>query len=164
MPRSVPFYTGIITAPVGVVLDIIDWSDNIERRSQALIKRLRMDDIQVSALVEQQFALALRSMDPGFTVSAEPNPNAEARCEFDIEHGLSNQFGMADNWRPYVTINATLIRNSDEQILWSNEASVSSRDERIVDMDRPFYRPGRLRRAYLQAVRFTIQDLLREFI
>ncbi|MEM7230943.1 MAG: hypothetical protein AAF517_02135 [Planctomycetota bacterium] len=153
--RGEQWYAFWITAPIGVVLDLVDWSSNAERRGRSLQHRLAQADIDVPQIVETSLRTEVGRRD----IFPVHNWGGDARVELEIRHGLDDGMGFRGAWAPWVEVEARLVHTSGD-VLWTATRQVASGDSRLGGFIRPFSKPEGLKRCYRKAARLIAEELV----
>lgn len=154
--RGTVWYSTWITAPVGIVYDLIDWSVNKRRRAVAIERKMRDAGAPVGELVRGEF---LRGVEGTGVFDPVMRGSADARFVLTVEYGLSDGLGLRGTWKPWLEVEGTLL-DQEGNVHWRKRASVSSRDERLPEFFEPFRKPARLRSAFTRAARIVVADLM----
>jgi hypothetical protein len=155
--RGSIWYVYWITAPIGMVFDLIDWSRNEEARQTIYTTRLQGAKVAVGLMLRDSFQTRLEKGRP-FPAVVDSDGDAEFR--FAIDHGISDGLGLRGTWKPWVEVDASLVERTSGRVLWRRKAAVGSTDERTPEVFNPFKNPDDLRDAYEAAVEIVTKDLL----
>ncbi|MBN1444120.1 MAG: hypothetical protein JXA90_15525 [Planctomycetes bacterium] len=158
--RGAVWYSTYFTAPVGMVIDLIDYSDNQAYRRTALECRMRDADIPVGSMVASD--LARRLLERGIVrhVARDEAETAAIRFRLAVEYGLDDGMGLRGSWKPWLDVEASLVDETG-RVLWSHEASKSCGDHGVAEFLDPFWDPARLRGSYASQARAVVAELVR---
>jgi hypothetical protein len=154
--RSAMWYGSWITAPVGVIYDLIDWPENERRRRVAFAARLREADVSVPRLVRERL---VRGLERRRVFEAIVDADGDATLALEVEHGLDDGLGVRGSWKPWVEVVAELTGENGE-VFWRCRASISASDERTGELAEPFRDGRRLESVYDGAVDIVVAELL----
>ena len=155
--RGSIWYVYLITAPIGMVFDIIDWSRNEEARQAIYNTRLRGAKVAVGLMVRDSFQTRL---EEGHPFPAVVEKDGDAEFHLAIDHGISDGFGLRGGWKPWVEVDASLVERSSGNVIWRRKAAVGSNDARTPEVYNPFKFPKNLRDAYEAAIEIVTKELI----
>ncbi len=158
--RGSVWYSSVLTAPVGVAYDLIDWGENQERRSESFQHRLHKLDVDVPAMVRLEFT---RHVEGSRMFDSVRNGEGDASFDLDIRYGLTDTMGLRGGWKPWLVVEGKLI-DREGTVLWRQEAEVSAYDERIPEVDRPLGQPKYLGCAFRNAAKMVAAKLVRHLM
>ena len=153
--RGEMYYVFWFTIPVGLIYDLVDWSENARRRSAALAQQMRQADVRVGDIMRQQFISRL-SKEEVFESVLESG--GDARFRLEVEYGLADRMGLR-GWKPWIEVEGTLL-DSEGEVLWRKSEKISDGDPNLPEFVWPFSKPERLRRAYAKAARMAAVRLV----
>ncbi|HVR73748.1 MAG TPA: hypothetical protein VMT52_05425 [Planctomycetota bacterium] len=155
--RGSIWYLYWITAPVGIVFDLIDWSRNAEARQAIYTTRLQGAKVAVGVMLRDSFQTHL---EKGRSFPAVVDEDADAEFRFAIDHGISDGLGLRGTWKPWLEVDASLVERSSGRVVWRRKAAVGSNDARTPEVFNPFKNHDNLRDAYEAAIEIVTKDLL----
>jgi hypothetical protein len=144
--RGSVWFSSLLTAPVGVVFEVIDREENAARETRIFRKFLRDAEIDVPVMVRNRFLKHLAAAKLFDSIYADPG---DATFKLRVEHGLADGLGLRGTWRPWVRVEGVLVDNGGE-VLWQFEAEVD--DGRVPELEHPAREAAYLRKAYAVAV------------
>lgn len=153
--RGELYYVFWFTLPIGVIYDLVDWSENVRRRSEALARQMRRVDIRIGDIMRNQFMSRLTEEEMFDTVV---DSGGDARFRLEVQYGLSDRMGLR-GWKPWLEVEGTLL-DPEGEVLWRRVEKVSDGDPNLPEFVWPFSKPERLRRAYAKAARMAAARLV----
>ena len=154
--RGAKWFGTWITIPVGVFFELFDYSDNQKNARNAFAAFLEDSEIDLSRMVRNKFIRHLAGSRVFDSIYAEPG---EAHFKLEVEHGISDGFGLRGAWKPWLTVVGTL-ESPDGEVLWRYEAEVTEGDARVPEVQSPTTQQDYLRRAYAIAVDKVTEELV----
>ncbi len=154
--RSSQYYAYPITAPIGMVLDLVDMGKNKRRKESMFQRRLQGDGVEVATIVRQNFSVKLAEAKLFDAVLAE---GGDARFDLEVDYGLAEGWGSEGIWTPWLEVRGTL-RDANANVLWRRSATISSGDNRLPRSDHPLRQSGYLEKAYSRAASILTEDLI----
>jgi len=150
------WFSSLLTAPVGIVLAVLDWSDDEEQSSIRFRSFLEKSDVDVPHLARSRFLRHVANAKVFDSIYTEPG---QGTFELQIEHGLSNGLGWRGSWKPWVTAVGSLV-DREGKVVWRHQATISEHDARVPEVSHPARQEKFLQRAYARAVDLVTQELV----
>lgn len=154
--RSAPYYVYPVTAPIGMVIDLIDMGKNRRRKEYLFQRRMQVEGVEVAAIVRQTFSSKLAEAKLFDAVLAD---GGDARFDLEIEYGLDEGWASEGIWTPWLEVCGTL-RDAQDKILWRRSVTIPSSDERLPRSERPLRQNGYLQKAYSRAASIITEELI----
>jgi hypothetical protein len=154
--RSEPFYAYPVTAPIGLVIDLIDMGKNRRRKEYLFTRRLQVEGVEVAAIVRQTFSSQLAEAKLFDAVLAD---GGDARFDLEVEYGLDEGWASEGIWTPWLEVCGTL-RDAKDNILWRRSVAIPSSDERLPRAEKPLWQKGYLQKAYSRAASILTEELI----
>jgi len=155
--RGSVWFSSLVTAPVGVVFEVVDWSGNRKHSAERFEEFLEDSGVDVATLARNEFLRGLANAHLFDSIYADPG---QATFRLSVEHGLSDGLGWRGSWKPWVTIVATLAEGLDGRTLWRYESSVDAADPRVPEVEFPTRQAAFLRKSYAKAVELATEELI----
>jgi len=152
--RGAAWYVTWLTAPIGVVLDLVFWSEHAAAKEVAFEGLMRENGVSVADIVRSTLTEQLAG-DAGFRIVPS---GADAELRIAIDYGLSDGMGARGSWKPWLEVSGVLV-GPGEELLWRRRARISSYDDRLPELQQPFD-PERLRGAFRRAARLVTRELV----
>ena len=154
--RGAAWYSLWFTAPVGMMTDLICWSENEANRRRSFVSRMRKAEVFVGDVVRNTVEASLRR---GMVFASVVDRGGDAELRLAVEYGIDDGMGLRGTWKPWLEIEGTLVA-ADGDVLWRRAAAVGADDPRLPEFHDPFRRPDRLRAAYTKAARIISRALI----
>jgi hypothetical protein len=154
--RGSVWFSSLITMPVGVVYEVMDWSDNKKQTSDRIQSFLAESGVDMPQVVRNKFLRHLANAKVFESVYAD---SSHATFELEIEHGLSDGLGWRGGWKPWITAVGSLV-DRDGSVVWRYEATISEHDARVPQVEYPARQEKFLRRAYATAADLVAKELV----